>query len=174
MKTGAKECIITFPNKYMNVYADIIVNIASLDKSFQYLVPADLEEQIEIGTAVKIPFGNGGRTREGYVIGLSHEPKIEPERIKEISEILTKKVSIESRLIRLAAWLRRTYGSTMQAALTAVLPVRKRIKARTAVQDLQEELSVEPEPPLSEEQRTALDQLEMNGTAKTARCFCRA
>ena len=144
----------------MSIYADIIVNIASLDKSFQYLVPADLEEQTEIGTAVKIPFGNGGRTREGYVIGFSREPKVEPERIKEISEILTKKVSIESRLIRLAAWLRRTYGSTMQTALSAVLPVRKRIRARSTVQDLQEELSGEPEPALSEEQRAALESIE--------------
>ena len=144
----------------MSVYADIIVNIASLDKSFQYLVPDELAEQVEIGTAVKIPFGNGGRMREGYVIGLSREPKIEPERIKAISEIQTKKVSIESRLIRLAAWMRRTYGSTMQAALTAVLPVRRRTKARTKAQDLQEETEEAYEPALSEEQTRALETIE--------------
>lgn len=144
----------------MSLYADIIVNIASLDKAFQYLVPEDLKEQVEIGTAVRIPFGNGGRMREGYVIGLSHEPKVEPERIKEISEIQTKKVSVESRLIRLAAWMRRTYGSTMQAALSAVLPVRRRTKARSHVQDLQEEIAAAEEPALSAEQEQALEAIE--------------
>ena len=144
----------------MNVYADVIVNIASLDKSFQYRVPDDLIEQVEIGTAVRIPFGNGGRMREGYVIGLSREPKVEPERIKAIGEIETKKVSIESRLIRLAAWMRQTYGSTMQTALTAVLPVRRRTKARSQVQDLQEEVEAAKEPALSAEQTRALEAIE--------------
>ena len=31
----------------MSVYADIIVNIASLDKSFQYLVPPEMEDPSE-------------------------------------------------------------------------------------------------------------------------------
>ncbi len=141
----------------MSVYADIIVNIASLDKSFQYLVPEELVDQVEIGTAVSIPFGNGRRLREGYVIGLSHEPKVEPERIKEIGGIQTRNISIESRLIRLAAWMRRTYGSTMQAALTAVLPVRRRTKAQSRLQDPQEEPAEKEEPALSDEQRRALD-----------------
>ena len=35
-----------------------------------------------------VPFGNAGRVRKGYVIGLSDKPKIAPEKIKEISEIL--------------------------------------------------------------------------------------
>ena len=153
----------------MSVYADVIVNIASLDKSFQYRVPQDLTGEVEIGTAVRIPFGNGGRVREGYVIGLSHEPKVEPERIKDISGIAAGKVSVEGRLIRLAAWMRRTYGSTMQTALSAVLPVRRRVRARKRAQDPSGDNPTEEgllynrggegfaEPDLSEEQSRALE-----------------
>ena len=144
----------------MSVYADIIVNIASLDKSFQYLVPPDMEPLVEIGSAVRIPFGNGGRMREGYVIGLSEAPKVEPDRIKPVGELLTKKVRVETRLIRLAAWMRYTYGSTMQAALAAVLPVREKKQARSQVQDLLEEVPAEAEAALSEEQRAALASIE--------------
>ena len=144
----------------MSVYADIIVNIVSLDKSFQYLVPPDMEPQVEIGSAVRIPFGNGGRMREGYVIGLSEAPKVEPDRIKPVGELLTKKVRVETRLIRLAAWMRYTYGSTMQAALAAVLPVREKKQARSQVQDLLEEVPAEAEAALSEEQRAALASIE--------------
>ena len=144
----------------MSVYADIIVNIASLDKSFQYLVPPEMEPLVEIGSAVRIPFGNGGRMREGYVIGLSEAPKVEPDRIKPVGELLTKKVRVETRLIRLAAWMRYTYGSTMQAALAAVLPVREKKQARSQVQDLLEEVPAETEAALSEEQRAALASIE--------------
>ena len=153
----------------MSVYADVIVNIASLDKSFQYRVPQDLTGEVEIGAAVRIPFGNGGRVREGYVIGLSHEPKVEPERLKDISGIAAGKVSVEGRLIRLAAWMRRTYGSTMQTALSAVLPVRRRVRARKRAQDLFGDNPTDEgllynssgegfaEPDLSEEQSRALE-----------------
>ena len=143
----------------MSIYADIIVNISSLDKSFQYLVPAELEDRVTVGCAVKIPFGNGGRIRTGYVIGLSKEPQIEPERIKSVTEIAEKNMPAESRLIRLASWMRQTYGSTMQQALAAVLPVKERTKARSTAEDLSEEISMaDPgtEPPLTESQSSVL------------------
>ena len=42
-------------------YADIIVDISheKLDKSFQYLVPQQLEEQIQVGMVVQIPLAGG-------------------------------------------------------------------------------------------------------------------
>ncbi len=144
----------------MSVYADVIVNIASLDKAFQYLVPSGLEEKVAVGSAVKIPFGNGSRMRTGYVIGLSSVPQIEPERIKSVAEIADKTIPVESRLIRLAAWMRRTYGSTMQQALTAVLPVKEKKQARSTAEDLQEEEDLTrpgPEMPLTESQKQALE-----------------
>ena len=73
------------------IYADIIVDISQekLDKSFQYEIPEELQGQVEIGKRVRIPFGNGGRELTGYVIGLSEEPKIEPDRIKAILAVKT-------------------------------------------------------------------------------------
>ena len=42
------------------MYANVIVDISheKLDKTFQYLVPAGLENEIEPGVCVEIPFGN--------------------------------------------------------------------------------------------------------------------
>ena len=97
------------------IYADIIIDISSdkLDRSFQYRVPERLEKKIKAGMVAAIPFGNAGRVRKGYVIGLSDKPKIAPEKIKEISEICSGEETTESRLIALAAWMRENYGSTM-------------------------------------------------------------
>ena len=95
------------------IYADIIVDISQekLDKSFQYEIPEELQGQVEIGKRVRIPFGNGGRELTGYVIGLSEEPKIEPDRIKAILAVEDRGMEIESRLISLAGWIARQYGS---------------------------------------------------------------
>ena len=114
------------------IYADIIIDISSdkLDRSFQYRVPERLEKKIKAGMVAAIPFGNAGRVRKGYVIGLSDKPKIAPEKIKEISEICSGEETTETRLIALAAWMRENYGSTMIQALRTVLPIQEKIKAK--------------------------------------------
>lgn len=114
------------------IYADIIVDISQekLDKSFQYEIPEELQGQVEIGKRVRIPFGNGGRELTGYVIGLSEEPKIEPSRIKAILAVEDRGMEIESRLISLAGWIARQYGSTMNQALKTVLPVKEKEAAK--------------------------------------------
>ena len=115
-----------------DLYADIIVDISQekLDKTFQYLVPEEMESQIEEGKKVRIPFGKGGREITGYVVGLSLEPKIEADRIKPILAVEEQGMEIESRLISLAAWIARNYGSTMNQALKTVLPVKEKAAAR--------------------------------------------
>ena len=42
-------------------YADIIIDISHerLDKTFEYIVPSELEAQVSEGVQVVIPFGNG-------------------------------------------------------------------------------------------------------------------
>ena len=42
-----------------------------LDKIFQYRVPDVLRMQIHPGTAVTVPFGNGNRRIQGYVVKLT-------------------------------------------------------------------------------------------------------
>lgn len=114
------------------IYADIIVDISheNLDRSFQYAVPEALREQLRVGMVVSIPFGNGNRVRKGYVIGLSQEPAFEPSRIKEIAGLCSGEETTESRLIALAAWMRRVYGSTMIQALKTVLPIREKVREK--------------------------------------------
>ncbi|MDO4622090.1 MAG: primosomal protein N' [Eubacteriales bacterium] len=108
------------------IYADVIVDItqASLNKSYQYLVPQELQEKVRSGVTVRIPFGGGSRVAEGYVLTLGDRPKIDPERIKPILEVLEDRTDIESRLLNLALWMHRTYGSSLNNALKTVLPVR--------------------------------------------------
>ncbi len=113
-------------------YADVIVDISQekLDKAFQYRIPPKLQGQICEGTRVLVPFGGGNRQVEGYVIGRGSQAKYDPAKTKEIVEILPGSTTVEARLIALAAWIRKTYGSTMIQALKTVLPVKEKKKAK--------------------------------------------
>ena len=114
------------------IYADIIIDISSdkLDRSFQYCVPAHLEQEIKLGMVVSIPFGNSNQLRKGYVTGLFQEAKVDPSRLKEIAGCCSAEETTESRLIALAAWMKENYGSTMIQALKTVLPIKEKIRAK--------------------------------------------
>ena len=108
-----------------SLYANIIVDISveKLDKTFQYSVPDELEEVVEVGMQVRIPFGS--RTITGYIVELTEEACFDPAKIKPIAGVVGGSVAIETQLIALAAWMRRNYGSTMNQALKTVLPVKQ-------------------------------------------------
>ena len=110
-------------------YADIIVNISheKVDRPFQYRIPEALLGKISIGMCVIVPFGAGDRELAGYVIGIGDSPAYAEDKIKEIRRISEEGMSARAGQIRLAAWIREQYGSTMIAALKTVLPVGRKM-----------------------------------------------
>lgn len=110
------------------MYANVIIDISheKVDKPFQYKVPDKLAGKIDIGSPVVIPFGRGNTTRKGFVIELTDEPNWDPAKIKEIIDVSDEVVSAQDISMRLAAWMKRHYGSTMIAALRTVLPAAKK------------------------------------------------
>ncbi len=117
----------------MALYANIIIDISleKLDKTFQYLVPEDMQDKLSEGMRVNVPFGKGNRQVKGYVLELTETLEFEVSRIKPITSVVTEEVAVESQMIALAAWIRRQYGGTMNQALKTVLPVRAKLKQRT-------------------------------------------
>ncbi|SEA18096.1 replication restart DNA helicase PriA [Pseudobutyrivibrio sp. ACV-2] len=111
-------------------YADIIIDISHerLDKTFEYIVPDQLEGQVAEGVQVVIPFGQGNRAITGYVVGLHDKPEFDVTKLKPIARVVKDSIAIESQLISLAAFIKRNYGSTMNQALKTVIPIKKREK----------------------------------------------
>lgn len=114
------------------MYANVIVDISheKLDKTFQYSIPDELLCDIRPGVCVDIPFGS--RTITGYVIEVTDEPEYDPARTKPLIGIKANSVAVEAKLIALAAWIRRNYGSTMNQALKTVIPVKKQAKEQVS------------------------------------------
>ncbi|MDO4187712.1 MAG: primosomal protein N' [Lachnospiraceae bacterium] len=113
-------------------YANIIVNISheNLDRTFQYIIPSPLQSVVEIGSLVRIPFGKSNKLIEGYVLDITDEASFDESRLKEIVEVVVDSDVNESKLIKLAEFIKNNYGSTMINALKIVLPVKKKIKAK--------------------------------------------
>ena len=66
------------------IYADIIIDISheKLDRSFQYIVPEELESEIRVGMVAEVPVGNC--QGKGYVFGLCRDPNISPGQLKPV------------------------------------------------------------------------------------------
>ena len=113
-------------------YADIIIDISheGVDRPFQYIIPEELETEVGVGSKVTVPFGQGNRRRTGYVVRITEEPSWDVDKLKYVTGVEEGYIAVESKLIRLAAWMRREYGSTMIAALKTVMPVKKKVRER--------------------------------------------
>lgn len=109
-------------------YANVIVDISldKLDKTFQYRIPEGIQDLIQPGVQVDIPFGS--RTLTGYVIEVTDDAEFDVVKTKELIGVHKGSVPIESQLIALAGWMRKNYGSTMNQALKTVLPIKKQTK----------------------------------------------
>lgn len=111
-------------------YADVIIDISheKVDRPFQYRIPEHMRETLEAGSCVMVPFGRGNTLRRGYVTDITDRCAYDPQKIKELHSIVTDGVGVEDRQIRLARWIRRSYGGTMIQALKTVLPARRTVK----------------------------------------------
>lgn len=143
------------------LYADIIIDISheAIDRTFQYVVPEELSDILEIGMQVQVPFGQGNRTRKGYVVGITTVPDFDVDRMKCISEIPDKSLQIEGKLIKLAAWIKRNYGSTMFDALKTVMPIKEKVK-KTAprIEEKNFELKKPPVTELNKSQKELVEE----------------
>ena len=114
--------------KFANIIVDI--SLEKLDRTFQYRIPEELQDVLKEGMQVRVPFGNGGRILTGYVLELTDNCEWDEGKLKPILGLAEKGIRLEGQLIALAAWMRRTYGSTMNQALKTVLPVKKSVQEK--------------------------------------------
>ena len=113
------------------LFANIIVDLSveKLDKPFGYIIPEKLEGHIQVGSVVLVPFGKGNRTIQGFVIEITDYSDFPVSKMKSVLRVCDEHEMVISRLIKLAAWIRRNYGSTMNQALKTVLPVKTKVNS---------------------------------------------
>src|SRR3989454_5875324 len=102
--------------------ARVTLEIA-LRKEFDYLVPADLASQVEIGTRVKVPFGP--REVMGCVTALPEQST--HTNLRSILKVVGGQSLVTPKVLKLARWIADYYCCPVEIALKSVLPeaVRK-------------------------------------------------
>lgn len=104
------------------MYAKVIVDIAhsQVDRIFEYSCP----DSLAAGSRVKVPFG--GRTVDGFVIGVSRTSSYPAEKLRPIAEVFDEAPAILPECLSLTELISRRYRVPKAAALRLFLPSEMR------------------------------------------------
>ena len=83
-------------------YADIIIDISTkqVDRVFQYKIPQELIQTVQVGSRVMVPFGKGNKPIVGYVTGF--KDKSEFKNLKKIICAVDEEPMLDEKSIELA------------------------------------------------------------------------
>ncbi len=102
--------------------AEIIINsnVKNLNKTFDYIIPIDLEEKVSIGSRVLVPFGNKKSLEEGFVVKLKDTSEY-MDKLKEIVKV-EDKLYLSQEKIDLANWMANRYFCNISDCIKLMLP----------------------------------------------------
>lgn len=85
------------------MYASVLINSTAkkLNKVFDYIVPKEMEEILQIGDRVWVPFGKGENLSEGYIEGFKEKSEFASKEIAKIEDSILSEKNVE--LARLMA-----------------------------------------------------------------------
>ena len=97
--------------------AEVIINRGAkkLNRTFDYNIPKELEELILVGSKVLVPFGNGEKLTEAFVVGIKETSAFEVKDIAKLEENLTDKQ------IALAKWMAKRYFCNVSDCIKLML-----------------------------------------------------
>jgi primosomal protein N' (replication factor Y) (superfamily II helicase) len=107
----------------MTHIAEVIVDVPTMqtDQPFTYEVPTELQAVIETGMRVEVPFGQGDRHIQGFVVGLSQIAKID-QPLKPITRLLDLSPVVNDELLQLADYMKQTTFAFKITCLQTMLP----------------------------------------------------
>ncbi len=110
------------------IIAEVIVDVSTyhVDRPFDYQVPAEWSNVIEMGCRVKVPFGP--RNVLGFVVGLKNETEVPLNKIKAITQILDIEPVLTEEMLLMAKWLKNETICYEIDALQVMLPSALRAK----------------------------------------------
>ncbi|MCL5096557.1 MAG: primosomal protein N', partial [Candidatus Omnitrophica bacterium] len=95
----------------------------ALQREFDYLIPANLDGQVDVGSRVKVPFGPR-QVLATIIAILESSPR---SQLRSILKVIGRQPMITPRVLELARWIADYYCCPLEWALKSVLPeaVRK-------------------------------------------------
>lgn len=106
-------------------YAQVLMEFATaqeIDRTFTYVVPEELQDTLQEGMRVFVPFGMKNYKKEAYVISFTDQTDVPKGRIKKVLSIIDEFPAFSSNMLELGAFIQERYGCTLAAALDVMLP----------------------------------------------------
>ena len=106
--------------------AEIIIDSKAkkLNRKFDYKIPKKLEDLVDVGSRVLVPFGNFKTLEQGYII------KIKPSSEFEVKEIAGLEENLSEDQIELARWMARKYFCNVSECIKLMITPGTRAKSK--------------------------------------------
>ena len=99
------------------MFVNVALNIPS-EKTFTYEVPADLQNEIEIGKRVFVPFGR--RKRTGFIVGINHSCDL--KNIRPVNEVLDDEPLFSENDLNFYQWIANYFIYPLGKTLAELIP----------------------------------------------------
>ena len=110
------------------MYADILVEVSSLEKTFTYKIPSSLKPLV--GMRALVPFGS--RKLEGFIMNIYDEGNFDYE-VKEIISLIDDNPVINEEMIELGRYISKKYLSSLMSAYQTMLPSALKAKNKKKI-----------------------------------------
>lgn len=109
------------------MYAEVLIEYSakSIDKTFTYLIPTHLKDQIKIGMKVLVPFGS--KNINGFVTNIKDTYE-DTYSLKEISNIIDPYFCLNEEMMALGDYLQKKTLCTKITAYQTMLPSSLKVK----------------------------------------------
>lgn len=99
--------------------AEVIINsnVKTLNRTFDYSIPTELEGKAKVGSRIFVPFGNSKNLQEGFIIALKESS---PYKVKPIAKI--EQGLIPEKQVELAILMARRYFCNISDCMKLMLP----------------------------------------------------
>ncbi len=105
-------------------------NVKSLDKTFDYIIPSNLQDKIKKGNKVLVPFGKS--FVEGFVLNVSNKIDTSFE-LKEIKDIVESDFYLKEDLLELGKFMKNTTLSNLISCYQIMLPKALKASVKTNI-----------------------------------------
>ncbi len=126
----------------MRDIAEVIVDVPVIqtNKPYEFKVPKKLQEDLEVGMRVIVPFGRGGRRIQGFITLLKEDQEYDGE-LKEIIDIMDLNPVLNNEMIELGEWIAQSSYSFRIMVYQSMLPAVLRASYQKIVDIIDPELN---------------------------------
>lgn len=108
----------------MTLTAEVIVDVPTMqtDQPFTYLVPSEMETALQVGMRVEVPFGNGNRHVQGFVMAIQKSEGSANPSLKAVIRLLDLAPVVNEELLSLADYMKKITYAFKITCLQTMLP----------------------------------------------------